>query len=172
MQLIQRSKRPFLCFWMGTRSQREPTKTQCGRSCERDGGGHMCQGFSGEQPSQTSWVFSYFLVLTMLSGSCSCFSSHLGAECDTARRWPRLAPNTPTPPEHTPRSGPRTEIWIALKRVSAGRMGFNFMPGTACSHSCSWLGRKNALACGQDRLEGGGCSQHSWLLDSSQPTLK
>ena len=158
MQLIQRSKRPSLCFWMGRRTH---TKTLWQELWER--WRRTCvPGLVWGAALPNELGVQLLPHPDDISGSCSCFSSHLGVECDTARRWPRLAPNTPTQPGHTPRSGPRTEIWIALKTVSAGRMGFNFMPGTDCSHSCSWPGRKNALACGQDRLESGGCSQHSF----------
>ena len=130
MQLIQRSK-DLLCTSEWEEEPRESQLKHCGRSCGRDGGGRE-PGLVWGAALPNELGVQLHPRPDDISGSCSCFSS-LGVECDTARRWPRLARNTPTPPGHTPRSGPRTEIWIALKTVSAGRMGFNFMPGTGCS---------------------------------------
>lgn len=63
MQLIQRVKHLLCTSEWEEELQREPTLKHCGRSCGRDGGGRGAVGLSGEQPSQTSWVFSYILVL-------------------------------------------------------------------------------------------------------------
>ena len=133
---LYKGVKDLLCASEWEEEPRESQLKHCGRSCERDGG-ECVPGLVWGAALPNELGVQLLPHPDDISGSCSCFSSHLGVECDTARRWPRLAPNTPTPPGHTPRSGPRTEIWIALKTVSAGRMGFNFIPGTDCSHSCS-----------------------------------